>query len=68
MYISHLCLLTIEFPIPLAAGEELEPRLKAECGCCIPAAMELMLPMYIEECDMNWDDIGAICEKVETLA
>mgnify|MGYP007025548558 CR=1 FL=1 len=30
--------------------------------------MELMLPMYIEECDMNWDDIGAICKEVEKLA
>ena len=50
------------------AGDELEPRLKAECGCCIPAAMELMLPMYIEECDMNWDDIGAICNEAEMLA
>ena len=30
--------------------------------------MELMLPMYIEECDMNWDDIGAICEKAGELA
>ena len=68
-YIFYLFLLTIEFPIPLAAaGEELEPRLKAEWGCCIPAAMELMLPMYIEECDMNWDDIGAIWEIVEELS
>ena len=60
--------LTIEFPSPFVAGEEFEPRLKAEWGCCIPAAMELMLPMYIEECDMNWDDIGAICEKAGELA
>ena len=30
--------------------------------------MELMLPMYIEECDMNWDDIGAIWEIVEELS
>ena len=30
--------------------------------------MELMLPMYIEECDMNWEDIGAICNKAEMLA
>lgn len=56
--------LTMEFPIPFVAAAVLDPRLKAAaCGCCMPAAMEPMLPMQCDmlEWDMNWDDIGAIC-------
>ena len=52
---------TIEFPVIPLVADVLDPRLKAEWGCCMPAAaILLMLPMYMLECDMNWDDIGDI--------